>query len=63
MRAARKAKESQSEPAAGLFEPVAQLSEPVAQLSEPVAQLSEPSSALPPAAEGPVSVPPGRRTL
>ena len=57
MRAARKAKESQSEPAAGLFEPVAQLSEPVAQLSEPVAQLSEPSSALPRAAEGPNSVP------
>ena len=57
MRAARKAKEGQAEPAAGLSEHVAQLSEPASGLSEPVAQLSEPSSALPPTAEGPVSVP------
>jgi len=56
MRAARKAKKVQSEPAGGLSEPAAELSEPPAGRSEPPAGLSEPSPVLP-VADGPGPVP------
>jgi hypothetical protein len=56
MRAARKAKKVQSEPAGGLSEPAAELSEPPAGRSEPPAGLSEPSPVLP-VTESPGPVP------
>jgi hypothetical protein len=56
MRAARKAKKAQPDPAGRLPEPAAEISEPAARRSQPPAGLSEPSSALP-AGDGPGPVP------